>query len=371
MRRLAWGPGLAIALALAGCAPEAEGNETGLCTTVCRCLGGLPGQQRECVAECVGDSDVRQVSNACVECVFVNSNMCTDLIQDCFLDGPCAQPTRIPPGAATAPPTPASVPMRSRRRILSMRYWTPALALIIAASGTASAQQPQPQPQPPPPPVADPQPNPNPDPNPTPVTPPNPTPPNPMPPNPTPMPPMPREDAQAYRPTELSLAIGFGYALPTSLQTPNIASVRLRLPSGLTFEPQIVLASSSHDVDTGPSMKDEASEVGVGALGRLPVVKHGRVDLEVLGGLNINQASTKPDVDDSDVTITTFSAVYGFAVTTWINRHWQVSLSALNPIITSVKRDEEMGPGTSTVTTDQTVGLIFDPRVTVMLHLYH
>lgn len=100
MRRLAWGPGLAIALALAiaGCSTQAEGNETGLCTAVCRCMGGLPNQQRACVAECVTDSDVSEVSNACVECVFVNSNMCTDLIQECFLDGPCGQPTPDPAG---------------------------------------------------------------------------------------------------------------------------------------------------------------------------------------------------------------------------------------------------------------------------------
>jgi hypothetical protein len=178
-------------------------------------------------------------------------------------------------------------------------------------------------------------------------------------------------DMHSYRPGELSIAVGFGYALPTSLQTPNVASVRLRLPSGLTFEPQLTLASSSHDVDTGPSAKDEASEVGIGVLGRLPVVKHGRVDLEILGGLNINQVNTKPDAPDMDVAVTTFSAVYGLAVTSWINRHWQISFSALNPILTSVKRDEEMGPGTSTVTTDQTVGLIFDPSVIVMVHLYH
>jgi hypothetical protein len=246
-----------------------------------------------------------------------------------------------------------------------MRYWTHALALLVAASGTAYAQQPQPQPMPQPMP---PQPTPVTDPTPTPTPTPAPTP------APMPMPmPMPHSAADPgdYRPNELSLAIGLGYALPTSLQTPNIASVRLRLPSGLTFEPQLVLASSSHDVDTGPSAKDEASEVGLGVLGRLPVVRHGRVDLEVLGGLSVNQANTKPDAPDMDLSVTTFSATYGFAVTAWINRHWQISFSALNPIVTSVKRDEEMGPGTSTVITDQTFGVIFDPRVTIMVHLYH
>ena len=56
---------------------------------------------------------------------------------------------------------------------------------------------------------------------------------------PPPPPPMnaPAEEADTGRPTELSIAIGVGYAFPTSLQTPNITSVRLRLPSGLTLEP--------------------------------------------------------------------------------------------------------------------------------------
>ena len=198
-----------------------------------------------------------------------------------------------------------------------------------------------------------------------------PAPPMPVPP-PTPMPaPSAQADGAQYRPNELSLAIGFGYMLPTSLQTPNIASVRLRLPSGFTFEPQLVLASSSHNVDTGPTMQDDSSEVGIGALARLPVVRHGRVDLEILGGLNLDKASTRPNMSDMDVTITTVTATYGLAVTSWINRHWQISLSALNPMVTSIRRDEEMGPGTLTVTTDQTFGLIFDPRVTVMVHLYH
>jgi hypothetical protein len=75
------------------------------------------------------------------------------------------------------------------------------------------------------------------------------------------------------------------------------------------------------------------------------------VDLELLGG--------------------PFTAVYGLAVGMWITPHWQVSLSAVNPMISNVRRDEEMGPGTSTVTTTRTIGLIFDPTVALMVHLYH
>lgn len=95
MRRLAWGPGLAIAFALAlgGCSTDAQSNETGLCTSVCRCAGGLPSQQRECVAECVGEGVFRQASNACQQCVLSNTSTLgcsiTELAQDCFINGPC------------------------------------------------------------------------------------------------------------------------------------------------------------------------------------------------------------------------------------------------------------------------------------------
>jgi hypothetical protein len=250
-----------------------------------------------------------------------------------------------------------------------MRYWTSTLALLAAAGGTALAQVP-PSEVPPtttPPPTSDSmEPAPAPTPTPTPPTTPRP----PVLPPPPPAPP-PAADGSELRPTGLSIAIGFGYQLPTSLETPNITSVRFRLPSGLTLEPRIVLASSSREIDTGPSTKDEASELGVGALARFPISRRGRVDLEILGGFNVNQESTRPDNSDEDLTVTTLSAVYGLSVGTWVNRHLQVSLSALNPIVTSSRRDEVEDPATSTVTTNTTIGLIFDPTVALMLHLYH
>jgi hypothetical protein len=249
-----------------------------------------------------------------------------------------------------------------------MRYRTYALALLAAAAAApraASAQVPPTTTEAPPPPAG-------------PTEPPPPTTPPPAPARPAPPPPTllqpPRavaDDAAEHRPSELSIAIGLGYRLPTSLQTPNLTSVRLRLASGLTFEPRLVLAGSSQDVDTGPSTTDKSSEVGIGALARFPVVRHGRVDLEILGGLDVSRVSTRPEDPDMDLTITTFNVSYGVAVGTWINRHWQVSLSALNPVLTNTRRDEHMGPGTSTVTTTRTFGVIFDPSVSVMVHLYH
>ena len=253
-----------------------------------------------------------------------------------------------------------------------MRYWLSALALLAAAGGTASAQvPPAPEEQPPPPGPTEPVP-----PGPTETAPPVPpvaTPPRPADsedPKQKPPPPQP-PPAPKLRPTGTSFAIGLGYQLPTSLQTPNITSVRLRLPGGLTFEPRVVIAHSTQDVDTGPSVTDEANELGFGMIARYPIARRSRVDLELVGGFNVSQEKTIPQDEDMDLTITTFTGVYGLAIGTWINRHLQVSLAAVNPIVTNVRRNEKEGPGIVTVTTTRTYGLIFDPSVTLMVHLYH
>lgn len=247
-----------------------------------------------------------------------------------------------------------------------MRYWTHALALLAAAAAPRAASAQAPPPSEPPPPAGPTEPPPAPTPAPT-ATPPRPA----TPPPSQLLPPRAVDDGAEHRPSELSIAIGLGYRLPTSLQTPNLTSVRLRLASGLTFEPRFVLAGSSQDVDAGPSTTDKSSEIGLGALARFPVVRHGRVDLEVLGGLDVNREATRPETPDMDLTVTTFNASYGVAIGTWINRHWQVSLSAANPVLTNTRRDEHMGLGTSTVTTTRTFGVIFAPSVSVMVHLYH
>lgn len=104
MRRFVW-VWLAGALALAGCDAGGQGNQLGVCSTVCRCAAGaLPGQQRTCVTECLGDVDVARVPQACVECVFENADSCTDLTAVCFENnGPC-EPEPPQPVPDTPPP---------------------------------------------------------------------------------------------------------------------------------------------------------------------------------------------------------------------------------------------------------------------------
>jgi hypothetical protein len=175
------------------------------------------------------------------------------------------------------------------------------------------------------------------------------------------------------RPTEFSLGIGVGYRFPTSLQMPNVTSVRLRFESGFTLEPTFVFANSSHTVDTGSAMTSSATELGVSALARFSVVRHRRTDLEILGAVDLDNLSEDPDeANPSDVTTTTTTSLrYGVAVGTWITPHVQASLSATNALVTYTKKKQEMGVDSVLVTSDTTFGLTFDPTVVLMIHLYN
>jgi hypothetical protein len=189
---------------------------------------------------------------------------------------------------------------------------------------------------------------------------------------PPPPPPMnaPAEEADTSRPTDLAIAIGVGYRFPTSLQTPNITSVRVRLPSGLTFEPQLVLATTSNDVDTGMTVTNKQSEITLGSLVRYPLRVHRKVDLELLGSAAISNSTVDPNGDDNNRTITTITLGYGVGLSYWLSRHWNLSLTASNPLISYVRTRQEQGPAAVTVDKTTTLGLVFEPTVALMIHLY-
>lgn len=175
------------------------------------------------------------------------------------------------------------------------------------------------------------------------------------------------------RPEGFAIGIGIGYRFPTALSLPNAASVRFRLPAGLTFEPSLALASTSQTIDVGSTRSSTASELGVGALARFPVISRRRTDLELLGALRVDVLSQDPDdsvVEDQTKTTST-TVDYGLAVGLWITQNLQVSLSATNSLVSYAHVREEMPGGFVQVTDTTTFGLIFDPKVTLMIHLYN
>jgi len=237
-----------------------------------------------------------------------------------------------------------------------MNIWTWGFALLLTMTGVATAQPGPPQPPPVGPPVAA-----------TPAPAPEAPPPAPSPP---PMA-MHRDEppADPGRPAGLAVGIGIGYVFPTSLQTPNTASVRLRLPSGLTFEPQLVLATTSTKVDNGTTTTDKQNEVTLGSLVRYPLRAHGKVDLEVVGSAAVSNRVIDPEGNDNNRTITALNFGYGVAIAYWLSPHWNLSLTASNPLLSYARTRQEVGV-TTTVNKTTTVGLVFDPQIALMIHLY-
>jgi outer membrane protein with beta-barrel domain len=229
-----------------------------------------------------------------------------------------------------------------------MRHWMWGAALSLATAGIAAAQPGPPPPAPLGPPLAPAPEAPPPPPAPAPVV-------------------VPHDESTAGRPSELAIAIGVGYALPTSLQTPNTTSVRVRLPSGLTFEPQLVFATSSRDTDTASNRQ---SEITLASLIRYPIRVRHRVDLEAIGDATISSRTIDPNGDNNNTTITSIGLRYGAGLAYWISPHWNLSLTATNPLFAYDRNRQETGVGAVTTTKTTTIGLVFDPQVTVMIHLY-
>jgi len=240
------------------------------------------------------------------------------------------------------------------------------LALTVGLGRLAAAQ-----PTPSEPPVPEPTPEPAPPPAPTP-------PPAPAPPPPPP-PPVVHHDAveedHGVRPVGWAFGIGIGYALPTSLETPNTASVRFRMPSGLTLEPRVALANNSttnKDVAPGTSMSttDTTTEFQLSTAIRKPMIEHGRYDFELLGTVGLDVTKQNPDGDNNTRTDSSIGIGWGIAVGAWITPHWQLTFGVTNPLITYTSTKQETGAGTYTQTSGTDIGITFDPNVLMMIHLY-
>ncbi len=247
------------------------------------------------------------------------------------------------------------------------------LVLVLTAGfGGIAAAQPGPPPQPPPPPVdtttttttTDP-------------APPDPTPPPPPQPQPQPraMPAVQEEPANDDRPNGFSIGLGLGYGLPTSLETPNRTSARLRLGSGLTFEPLLSIANTTATTeDPAPvgETEDKTTEFGVAVLVRLPIITHNHVDLEALATAGFTTTKVNPEGDYNSVTTNTFGIGWGVGVGYWLSKHWQLSMSVTNPLMQYAQTKRQlMMPGMTHKESETTIGVIFVPQVTAMIHLYN
>jgi hypothetical protein len=194
----------------------------------------------------------------------------------------------------------------------------------------------------------------------------------PPPPTPPASPPPARVD---LRPTDLSFGIGFGYTFSTSLETPNTVTVRVRLPGGLSFEPILRVLNTSETMNpgTGTSTTSSTTELGIAGNLLFPLWKHGRTDFSIIGQIAFDTQKATPDttVSGTNTTTTTFGIGYGIECAFWITQHWMLSLDATNPIINYSDTDNNMAGGMDMKDTTTTVGLIHDPTVSLVIHLFN
>lgn len=234
------------------------------------------------------------------------------------------------------------------------------LAVLMLAAAPASAQNPPPDegsaaaPTPPPPPTPPPAPPPTPPPARPPVIEAGPGP-------------------ESDMPAGFALGIGIGYVFPTSLETPNVATVRFRLANRVTLEPGVTLSSTSQKSDDGmgDTTTTKTTDVGLSATLRYPVLARHRFELEILGRLAVDRTGTTPPGPNMETTTSTFDAQWGLAVGYWFTRHLQLSLTASNPLITYTSTSQENGVNPTSTTSTSTFGLVFDPTIALMFHVYN
>jgi hypothetical protein len=243
---------------------------------------------------------------------------------------------------------------------------------IAALGGVAVAQVPPtdeppvaPSPEPAPAPAPAPAPEPSPAPAPAPVI------------APAPTPTAARVDEAAPAPARSSLpdgfAIGFGvgYALPSDLQAPDITSVRFRLRSGVTLEPFFALVMSDQTTEQGTTMSQDTSiGVSFGAQLRHPLAVRGPFELSAIGMAGVASVKIDPDGDNNTQARSVVSVLWGLGVDFWIRRHWSINVTATNPLFAYERFSDEALGGSDATVSRSVFGLVFDPNLIVMGHVF-
>jgi len=177
--------------------------------------------------------------------------------------------------------------------------------------------------------------------------------------------------APRLRPEGTTLGLGVGYRFPAGLDRPNLVGARLRLRSGIAFEPVIGFTNAAQTADDGDDeTKDAATALAVAANVRVPVASRGRGDLVLVGGASLGYFLADPDGDDNDRTRTVATLQWGAAIDYWLTDALSVSATTTNPLVSYQADTLDQPAGPSMTTTTAQIAAIWAPRLEVMLHLY-
>ncbi len=178
----------------------------------------------------------------------------------------------------------------------------------------------------------------------------------------------------SYRPTGRSIGIGAGWNLPADLGTPNEVSARIRMASGFAIEPtaKLQVGNTTSKVDDA-KVKSTGSDLGFGAALRKPFVGRSQCDIVLIGAANFDAATTSgKNEEGAKVTdsLTTIGASWGVGVELFPRGHWSISFDAMSPVAVMATTVNKVGD-VKTTTTSTSFGLVLDPTVRLMSHIYY
>lgn len=171
------------------------------------------------------------------------------------------------------------------------------------------------------------------------------------------------------RPVPRSVAIGIGSTVGNDLTIPNIGSARFVLTPTFILEPQVTLAFSKQEVEPagGVTTSTSTTTLGVGAVGRILLASRGPVDLNLLAGASLQHTGNDQVVDSSSQTA---AIAWGLGLSWFFNQWWSLSLDAMNPFLGLTRMSQDTALGLENVQSNWTLGLVFDPSITVSIHAY-
>jgi len=190
---------------------------------------------------------------------------------------------------------------------------------------------------------------------------------------PAPEAPPPMADPSGYRPDDaIVFGIGAGYVVPGPLDMLTTYSVRVRFMSGIILEPRVILGNNSQSTDdgNGNSTSVSSTTLAAGVALHAPLIKRGKFDFEILGlgGFRTVSSPLQGGADGDTQRATDLTLGYGIGVAWWISPHFQLSTAATNTLVSFTRNSNSVNDAT---TSSKDLGLVFDPQVTVMLHIYN
>jgi opacity protein-like surface antigen len=151
------------------------------------------------------------------------------------------------------------------------------------------------------------------------------------------------------------------------LSGPNVGSLRIRFPSGLSIEPSVAVARGGAEFSGGGDAS--MTTLSAGAALRFGVARRGPVQLLGVAGVGVSRSSSEQGVGTS--TSTSAQVSWGIAIDYWLQQHLALSMSATNPLVSHTGVRDSYGGMEETIYAATTYGLQFDPTIAMMVHLFY